>query len=80
MDRKCRLIIVFLIFLVIILPVIGILTFGFLSKNMLEIALSIFFTSGVFAVMYVEIYSIFADIYDEIDELKAEIEKLKRKR
>jgi len=80
MDRECRLVIVFLFFLVVISPAIAILSLGFLSKNMLEIALSIFFTSGVFAFFYVEIYSIFADIYDEIDELKDEIEKLKRKR
>jgi len=80
MDRECREILVFLIFLAFILPALIILSFGILSKNMLEIIISVIFASGIFAFMFVEIYDIFADIEDEIDELREEIERLKKKR
>ena len=80
MDRDFWRILVFLIFLVFILPALIILSFGFLTKNMLEIIISIVFVSGIFALLYTIIYDIFADIYDEIDELKKEIERLKKKR
>ncbi|ARQ96692.1 hypothetical protein [Sulfolobus islandicus rod-shaped virus 11] len=80
MNRTCREIIVFLIFLIFILPAIGILSLGILTKNTLEIIISIVFASGVFALMFLEIVNAFADIYDEIDELKQEIERLKKKR
>ncbi len=80
MNRTCREIIVFLIFLIFILPAIGILSLGILTKNTLEIVISIVFASGIFAFMFLEIVNVFADIYDKIDELKDEIEKLKRKK
>ena len=80
MDRECREIIIFLIFLAFILPALIILSFGILSKNMLEIIISVIFASGIFAFMFVEIFVTFADIEDEIDEFKEEIERLKKKR
>ena len=80
MDRTCGEIIVFLVFLVLILPALIILSFGILTKNMLETIISIIFVSGIFALLYTIIYDIFADIYDEIDELKKEIERLKKKK
>jgi len=80
MDKECRLIIVFLIFLAFIFLALVILSLGILTKNILEIIISVIFASGIFAFMYLEIYVIFADIYDEIDELKAEIERLKKKK
>ena len=80
MDREFWRILVFLIFLTFILPAIGILALGILTKNTLEIIISVIFTSGIFAFLYTVIYDIFADIDDEIDELKEEIERLKRKK
>jgi len=80
MDRDLWRIIVFFVFLTFILPAIGILTLGILTKNKLEIIISIIFASGIFAFLYTIIYDIFADIDDEIDELKEEIERLKRKK
>jgi len=80
MDRDLWRILVFLVFLAFILPALIILSFGTLTKNMLEIIISVIFASGIFAFLYTVIYDIFADIENEIDELKEEIEKLKKKR
>ncbi len=80
MDRIYRLIIVFLFFLTFMSLALGILAFGILTKNTLEIIISVIFASGIFAFMYVEIFDIFANIYDEIDELKQEIERLKKEK
>ena len=80
MDRDLWRIIVFFVFLTFILPAIGILTLGILTKNKLEIIISIIFASGIFAFLYTIIYDIFADIYNEIDELREEIEKIKKKK
>jgi len=80
MDRDFWRILVFLIFLIFIIPAIGILALGILTKNTLEITISVIFASGIFAFLYTVIYDIFADIDDEIDELKEEIERLKRKK
>jgi sensor histidine kinase YesM len=79
MDREYREIIVFLIFLAFISLALAILSLGILSKNILEIVISVIFASGIFAFMYVMIYSIFADIYDEIDELKRKLKEKHKK-
>ena len=80
MDRDLWRIIVFFVFLIFIIPAIGILALGILTKNTLEIIISVVFTSGIFAFLYTIIYDIFADIYNEIDELREEIEKIKKKK
>jgi hypothetical protein len=79
MDRDFWRILLFLFFLFFTFLALIILSLGILTKNMLDIVIVVIFASGIFAFLYTVIYDIFADIYDEIDELKLEIERLKRK-
>ena len=80
MEREFREIIVFLIFLALMSLALIVMSLGILVKNMPIVIISTFFASGIFAIIYVALYDILVDIYDEIDELKAEIERLKRKK
>ena len=79
MDRDFWRILLFLFFLFFTFLALIILSLGILTKNMLDIVIVVIFASGIFAFLYTVIYDIFVDIYDEIDELKLEIERLKRK-